>query len=228
MTTNKNTMSLKYKNDDEKDPSHLPDVLPGFEHINRYWDKHTKMHAVKILPGQYYVTRGPEMIVTVLGSCISACVRDKVSGIGGMNHFLLPLSRDGKDHWRANDPSAATRYGNYAMEHMINDILSHGGRRRLLEIKICGGGRVLQEMKFINIGQKNIDFVKDYILTEGLNLIGEDVGGVYPRKVQYLPTTGELRIKKLRTMHNDTIIKRELEYERGLEEKPVSGDVELF
>ena len=83
-------------------------------------------------------------------------------------------------------------------------------------------------MKFLNIGQKNIDFVKDYILTENLNLIGEDVGGIYPRKVQYLPTTGLLRIKKLRTMHNDTIIKRELEYERGLEEKPVSGDVELF
>ncbi len=221
-------MYLKHKNDDEKEPNHLPDALEGFEHINRYWDKHTKMHVAKIIPGQYYVTKGPEMIVTVLGSCISACIRDSSAGIGGMNHFMLPLSKDGIDHWRATDPSAATRYGNYAMEHMINDILTHGGKRHRLEVKICGGGRVLQAMQLIDIGQKNIDFIKDYIWTEGLTIAAEDVGGIYPRKVQYLPATGKMRIKKLRAMHNDTIIKREMEYEHELEEKPVSGEVELF
>jgi len=221
-------MSLKHKNYAIEGPSHLPDVLEGFEHINRYWDKHTKMHAVKILPGQYYVTRGPEMIVTVLGSCVSACIRDTIAGIGGMNHFMLPHSKDGIDHWRASDPSAATRYGNYAMEHMINDILSHGGKRRHLEVKICGGGRVLWNMKLMDIGQKNIDFIKDYIWTEGLTIVAEDVGDIYPRKVQYLPATGSMKIKKLRAMHNDTIIKRERQYVHDLEQRPVSGDVELF
>ena len=220
-------MSFKYKNGDAEHPSHLPDVLAGFEHINRYWDKYNNMHAVKILPGQYYVTRGPEMIVTVLGSCISACIRDNIAGIGGMNHFLLPRSKDGIDHRRASDPDAATRYGNYAMEHMINDILTHGGKRRYFEVKICGGGRVLKNMQ-IDIGQKNIDFIKDYIWTEGLTIAAEDVGGIYPRKVQYVPSTGRMRIKKLRTLHNDTIIKREQKYVHDLEKLPMSGEVELF
>lgn len=205
-----------------------PDPLRGFEHVNRYWDKQLKMHAAKILPGEYYVTTQPEVIVTVLGSCISACIRDSVAGIGGMNHFMLPMSKDGNDHWRASDPSAATRYGNYAMEHMINDILTHGGKRRYLEVKICGGGRVLKSMQLIDIGKKNIDFVKDYIATEGLKLLSEDVGDIYPRKVQYTPATGRLRIKRLRSMHNDTIIRRETEYEHNLERETVSGDVELF
>ena len=221
-------MSSIHKNENEKGPSHLPDVLDGFEHINRYWDKTNNMHAAKILPGQYYVTRGPEMIVTVLGSCISACIRDSVAGIGGMNHFMLPLSKDGIDHWRAGDPSAATRYGNYAMEHMINDILTHGGKRRYLEVKICGGGRVLKSMQLIDIGKKNIDFVRDYIEMEGLSLLSEDVGDIYPRKVQYIPAIGRMRIKRLRSMHNNTIIDREINYGHQIEEKPVSGDIELF
>lgn len=205
-----------------------PDSLRGFEHVNRYWDRQLNMYAAKILPGEYYVTTQQEVIVTVLGSCISACIRDSVAGIGGMNHFMLPMSKDGNDHWRASDPSAATRYGNYAMEHMINDILTHGGKRRYLEVKICGGGRVLKSMQLIDIGQKNIDFVKDYIATEGLKLLSEDVGDIYPRKVQYTPATGRLRIKRLRSMHNDTIIRRETEYEHNLERETVSGDVELF
>lgn len=205
-----------------------PDPLRGFEHVNRYWDRQLNMYAAKILPGEYYVTTQQEVIVTVLGSCISACIRDSVAGIGGMNHFMLPMSKDGNDHWRASDPSAATRYGNYAMEHMINDILTHGGKRRYLEVKICGGGRVLKSMQLIDIGQKNIDFVKDYIATEGLKLLSEDVGDIYPRKVQYTPATGRLRIKRLRSMHNDTIIRRETEYEHNLERETVSGDVELF
>lgn len=219
---------MPHENNHAEGLSHLPDIMQGFEHINRYWDKTNNMHAAKILPGQYYVTRGPETIVTVLGSCISACIRDSIAGIGGMNHFMLPLSRKGNDHWRAADPSAATRYGNFAMEHMINDILTNGGKRRYLEIKICGGGRVLKNMKITDIGQKNIEFVRDYIETEGLNLLVEDVGGIYPRKVQYVPATGQLKIKKLRFIHNDTIVKRESDYRLELEHEPVSGDVELF
>ena len=113
------------------------------------------------------------------------------------------------------------------MEHMINDILTHGGKRRYFEVKICGGGRVLKNMQ-IDIGQKNIDFIKDYIWTEGLTIAAEDVGGIYPRKVQYVPSTGRMRIKKLRTLHNDTIIKREQKYVHDLEKLPMSGEVELF
>ena len=207
----------------------LPIALNGFENINRYWDDLQQSHVAKIKPGEYYVTKQHEIIVTVLGSCISACICDKDVGIGGMNHFMLPVSSIHDDEYlMASDLSVAARYGNYAMEHMINDILSHGGQRKYLEVKICGGGRVLKDMHVIDIGKKNIDFVKDYIAIEGLTLLAEDVGGLFPRKVQYTPETGGLRIKKIRSLHNDTIAKRETSYQCKLEKDQVSGEVELF
>ena len=200
-------------------------ILPGFDHINRYWDKTNNSYAAKILPGEYYVTTAEELIVTVLGSCISACIRDRVLGIGGMNHFMLPQT-DGDGSWGGGSVNTATRYGNYAMEHMINDILKNGGKRENLEVKVCGGGKILQKMT--DIGMKNIAFVRTYLSMEGLDLVAEDVGDIYPRKVQYMPLTGKLRVKKLRSLHNDTIIKRESEYKHEIEDVPVAGDVELF
>lgn len=124
-----------------------PSPLPGFAHINRYWDSLHQRFAAKILPGEYYVTRREEMIVTVLGSCISACIRCRATAIGGMNHFMLPQSRaDGDGTWAGTAVNAATRYGNYAMEHIINDLLKNGASRKYLEVKIVGGGRVLKQM----------------------------------------------------------------------------------
>lgn len=205
----------------------MPKCLRGFEHINRYWDKTHDIFAAKILPGQYYVTTNNEAIVTVLGSCVSACIRDKVFGIGGMNHFMLPLNK-GMSHAETAALDNAARYGNFAMEKMINDILKHGGNRENLEVKIFGGGRVLKNMQSLDIGNGNIRFVKEYIETEGLDLVGEDVGDIFPRKVIYFPMTGKVRVKKLRTMHNRTIIERESSYMSSLDVKPIEGDVELF
>jgi len=200
-------------------------ALPGFEHINRYWDRVHKIQAAKLLPGEYYVTMNNEVITTVLGSCVSACVRDRVFGVGGMNHFMLPIS-DGQGWGDADLVSTATRYGNYAMEHMINDILTHGGRRKNLEVKIFGGGQIIASMT--SVGLKNINFVREYIAAEGLALIGEDVGDIYPRKVVYYPKTGRVKVKKLKDMHNDTVIRRERDYQHNIEEKPVEGSIELF
>ena len=201
------------------------EVLPGFEHINRYWDRLHKMQAAKLLPGEYYVTENDEIITTVLGSCVSACIRDRVFGVGGMNHFMLPIS-DGQGWGNADLVSTATRYGNYAMEHMINDILSHGGHRKNLEVKIFGGGQIIASMT--NVGLKNINFVREYIVAEALMLVGEDVGDIYPRKVVYYPKSGRVRLKKLKHMHNETIVNRERQYQHDLEDKPVEGSVELF
>ncbi|MCW8901569.1 MAG: chemoreceptor glutamine deamidase CheD [Gammaproteobacteria bacterium] len=207
-------------------PPMLPE-LPGFKHINRYWDKTHDSYAAKILPGEYYVTMHDELIVTVLGSCVSACVRDKVFGIGGMNHFMLPADKgDGMSSFGAGGES--TRYGNFAMEQMINDILKNGGHRKNLEIKVFGGGRVLKNMSTLDIGQKNIDFIMQYIKDEALNLTAEDLGDVYPRKVLYFPASGRVRVKKLRTIHNNTIIEREKNYCKAIEQKPISGEIELF
>jgi len=204
----------------------FPPVIKGFENINRYWDRRHKIIAAKILPGEYYVTKQDEMVCTVLGSCVSACIRDSKAGIGGMNHFMLPLSEDG--NWGGSDSlvSTATRYGNYAMEHMINDILSNGGQRQNLEVKVFGGGKIMASMT--DIGNKNIQFVQDYLAQEGLKITGEDLGDIYPRKVLYYPCSGRVLMKKLKDLHNDTIIKREKAYQHDLEEKPVEGDIELF
>ncbi len=208
-------------------PPVTPASLPGFEHVNRYWDKTRDRFAAKILPGEYYVTNKDELIVTVLGSCVSACIRDKNSKIGGMNHFMLPVEASGgSQSWKSTSISAATRYGNYAMEHLINDILRNGGDRGHLEVKIFGGGRILAQLT--DIGQRNIAFVRDYIETERLRLTADDVGDIYPRKVVYNPLTGKVFVKKLKALHNNTIIERETRYLRDLKSEPVEGEVDLF
>ncbi len=204
-----------------------PRPLKGFSHIKRYWDKTHGQYAAKILPGEFYVTTHDEMIVTVLGSCISACVRDKVFGIGGMNHFMLPMSAVNSQH----DPeskwsSEATRYGNFAMEALINEVLKNGGRRENLEIKVFGGGRILENKT--DVGDKNIQFVREFIHTEGLKLIAEDLGDIYPRKVHYFPVTGKVKMKKLRALHNNTVVEREKKYIDSLESAPIAGEIDLF
>lgn len=211
----------------QQQPTHmLPEAFPGFDHITRYWDRKHNMPAAKILPGEYYVTRNNEVLTTVLGSCVSACVRDRILGVGGMNHFMLPVSV-GNGWSGVDDPiSSATRYGNHAMEIMINDILSYGGRRSNLEVKIFGGGKIMASAA--DVGGKNIEFVRHYLKNEGLQLLNEDVGNIYPRKVLYYPATGRVRLKKLRHLHNDTIVRRERAYRQHLDGKPVAGGVELF
>jgi len=202
-----------------------PLVLPGFEHVRRTWNNTYQAYAARLLPGEYYVTMNDEGVYTTLGSCISACIRDRVTGVGGMNHFMLPASAE-TDGWKSTSLSAATRYGNFAMEHLINVILKNGGQRQNLEVKLFGGGRILQNMT--DVGMRNIIFVRDYIQTEGLKVVAEDVGDIYPRMVVYFPATGKVRVKRLRSLHNNTIVEEEIRYISTIESKPVGGDIELF
>jgi chemotaxis protein CheD len=206
-------------------PARIPLALPGFENIKRGWHSNYEAIAARLLPGEYFVTLHDEAIYTTLGSCISACIRDRVSGIGGMNHFMLPISSS-SDSWKAADNSASTRYGNFAMEHLINDILKNGGKRQNLEAKLFGGGRIIANMT--DVGMRNIAFARDYLETEGLKVTSEDVGDVFPRLVVYFPATGKVRVKRLRSLHANTIIELETKYLNTIEEKPVSGDIELF
>jgi chemotaxis protein CheD len=201
-----------------------PRAFPGYEHIRRYWDHHHNSYVAKILPGEYYVTRHNEIIMTVVGSCVSACIRDNVLGIGGMNHFMLP-SHSSMSKWEHTHVSTACRYGSFAMEYMINEILKYGGQRRNLEVKLFGGGRIMGNM--VNIGQQNINFVKEYIQLEQLILLAEDLGDIYPRKILYYPTNGRVRVKKLRAMEQ-TILERENAYRRHLEKQPLAGEVDFF
>lgn len=203
-------------------------ALPGFEHVNRYWDRFHSSVAAKILPGEYYVTVHDEMVTTVLGSCVSACVRDTRLGVGGMNHFMLPISEDGTG-WSGSTKdllSTATRYGNYAMEHMINEILKHGGQKRNLEAKIFGGGRIMQNLS--DIGARNIEFVREYLGVEAIPLVGEDVSDIHPRKIVYFPRSGRALVKRIKHLHNDTVARRERTYHDEITHQPDQGEVELF
>ena len=205
-------------------PIAQPDCFPEFEHINRYWDKHQHIWAAKILPGEYYVTTTPgEAVATTLGSCVSACIRDKVFGIGGMNHFMLPVhaSHGGQD-WL----DEATRYGNFAMEYLINSILKAGGSRQNLEAKVTGGGNIIGNMS--NVGLKNSLFVLDYLARESIPVVANDLGDTHPRKVMFYPDSGRMRVKRLESIHNQTLIQREESYQRDLDVQQDSGGVELF
>ena len=204
-----------------------PPALPQFGHVSRYWDNEHKCFAARLLPGEYYVTTQREMIATVLGSCVSACIRDPRIGVGGMNHFMLPLdASQGTSAWGAA-VSAATRYGNVAMERLINDILKLGGRRENLELKLTGGGRVLAAMS-TDIGARNIEFVRQYVMDEGFKVVGEDLGDIYPRRVHYFPDTGKIRVKRFAIAKDESVVERERNYLSELDKDPVGGEVELF
>jgi len=203
--------------------------LPEFSHINHYWDKQRNSVVAKILPGQFYMTRDDVGIATTLGSCISACIWDNHVGIGGMNHFMLPLTEKEAHqvNWgKRGMASDATRYGNFAMEHLINLILKNGGRRVNLRAKVFGGGKVLKQVS--DVGQRNIDFALSYLEEENIQLEGSDIGLTYPRKVMFEPATGRAFVKRLDTLTNDTIVKRETDYRSRIDTEAVDGDIELF
>lgn len=199
---------------------------PDGEARNFYFDRTHNLQAAKLLPGEYYVTSEDQMLVTVLGSCVAACIRDPLFGIGGMNHFMLPDA--GGD---AGSPaSASARYGTFAMEVLINQLLKKGARRSALEAKVFGGGNVLRGLTQANVGQRNADFVREYLAREGITIVASDLVDVYPRKVYFFPHSGKVLVKKLRDMHNETIIERERDYGSKLQTTTSSGggDVELF
>jgi chemotaxis protein CheD len=190
---------------------------------NVYYDRTFDCDAAKILPGEYYYTSKDMLIVTVLGSCVSACIRDRVKGLGGMNHFMLP---DGNEP--GNPVSASMRYGGYAMEVLINDLLKAGADRRNLEAKVFGGGAVLRGFTAMNVGERNAAFVIDFLKTERIPVVAEDLNDIYPRKVYFFPRTGKVLVKKLMQTQNDTLARRELDYAKRLKVQPVSGEIDLF
>jgi chemotaxis protein CheD len=190
-----------------------------------YYDRTFDCEAAKISPGEYYYTDKNMLIVTVLGSCVSACIRDSVTGIGGMNHFMLP---DGAKSDKDNPVSESMRYGTYAMEVLINQLLRNGARRENLEAKIFGGGNVLRSFTTNMVGDRNAAFVKKYLKEEGIRVTGEDLMDIYPRKVYFFPKTGKVLVKKLKQLNNYTLVQREQAYSSKLKTNDVGGDIDLF
>ena len=199
--------------------------LPGFEHLHRFWDPNQACTVVKILPGEFYVSREDEQVGTVLGSCVSACIHDPVRHLGGMNHFMLPEPKGAGDSWSAANGRAA-RYGSEAMEQLINALIKAGSRREDFSIKLFGGGRVLAQMT--DVGKRNIEFVHRYLATEALRVVAEDLGDVYPRQVQFYPQSGRVRVRQLRRQGDAALVAGESSYLKQLANDPIQGEVELF
>lgn len=189
---------------------------------NRYYDRNFQAEAAKILPGEYCVSDQGMLLVTVLGSCVAACIRDVDSGVGGMNHFMLP------DDGGRDALGSSARYGTYAMEVLINHLFKMGARRNRLEAKVFGGGAVLASLSSSNVGARNAEFVLDYLKTEKIPVVAKDLLDSYPRKVYYFPETGRVLVKKLHRVHNETLFSRERDYKDRLSGAKVEGDVELF
>jgi chemotaxis protein CheD len=172
---------------------------------NRYFDTHFDRPGVKLLPNEFFTTNEDMVLVTVLGSCVAACIQDRTAGIGGMNHFMLP--DDGADVAQAG--SDAMRYGAYAMEVLINELIKAGGRRERFEAKVFGGAAVLAGMTTMNIGDRNSAFVRRYLALENIRIVAEDLQGSHPRKVAFLPRTGQVMVKKLRLSQESSVAERE-------------------
>jgi chemotaxis protein CheD len=203
-----------------------PPPVTGFEEIARNWDGSLGAWSAKILPGEFYITRSEEAITTVLGSCISACIRDPALCVGGMNHFMLPEdTTQGKSSWLDNDAGLATRYGSFAMESLINGLLKLGARRERLEVKLFGGGHILNVG--IDVGDRNIDFARHWLKVEGYKVVAEDLGETVPRRVVYFPASGKVRVKHLRPLDSREIAQREQQYLRKTA-KPEPSEIELF
>ncbi|MGQ9366750.1 chemotaxis protein [Azospirillum sp. ST 5-10] len=192
-------------------------------HGDSHYDPHFQAHAVKVVLGRHRVSdRADLMMVTTLGSCVAACVCDPVAAVGGMNHFLLPEVPETE----AGHADAAARYGAVAMERLINDVLARGGRRSRLEVKLFGGARVIRSSA--DIGLRNAAFAIDYVLREGLALVGHDLGGRSARRVHYFPHGGRALRRLLRPEALSETVGRELRFLTQLAERPVEGDIDLF
>lgn len=188
-----------------------------------YFNPQFQAHTLKVFLGHHQVSERPDvMMVTTLGSCVAACIWDPAAAVGGMNHFLLPEVPDSE----TGGADAAARYGSVAMERLINDILSRGGKRSRLEAKVFGGARVIDSS--FDVGRKNGAFVLDYLEREGLTVAGQDLGGTSARRVHFFPHTGRAMRKLLRAEALTETVTQEMQFRSTLRQRPIEGDVELF
>ena len=185
-----------------------------------FFDHHFQSDAVKVLPGEYFVTDQDILIMTVLGSCIAACIWDTKAGVGGMNHFMLP---------EGDSSDTSGRYGSYAMELLINEMIKLGARKESMQAKVFGGGQVMAGFTTMNVGERNTQFVLDYLHTERITLVSKDVLDIHPRKVVFFPTTGKAMVKKLAHSHPESLESTERKGNAvNLAKSTAGGSVDLF
>ncbi len=175
---------------------------------------------VNIIQGEYKVIDDPNVVLTtILGSCVAACLRDPVAGVGGMNHFLLPGSVAA-----VSAGGDATRYGVHLMELLINGLLKKGARRDRLEAKIFGGAKTIAT--FSNVGDQNAAFAMQFLRDEGISVVGSSTGGEYGRKLEYWPVSGRARQYPLTGAETQKTVA--LEQKPAPAPRPVESSIEFF
>ncbi|HTH81176.1 MAG TPA: chemoreceptor glutamine deamidase CheD [Ramlibacter sp.] len=189
----------------------------------RYFDRELQVDSVKILPGEYYATDGEGSISTLLGSCVSTCLWDPLRKIGGMNHFMLP----GEASQSSNPWAVSARFGVYAMDVLINEMVHLGADRRRLVAKVFGGAQVLQGFDKLDVGAMNSRFVLEFLREEAIPIAAQDLLGVAPRKVHFFPATGKVQVKRLHLQAEDAGLQQEREYFDVISHAR-GGEVELF
>jgi chemotaxis protein CheD len=174
---------------------------------------------VHVTQGESHVSTDPQVVMTtVLGSCIAACIRDPQAGVGGMNHFLLPDAGDGR-----GTGGDAVRYGAYAMELLINDLLKRGARRERLEAKIFGGAKLFDGLS--DVGASNAAFAERFLRDEGIPIVSSSTGGVSARRVEFWPTSGRVRQRLVAVDNAPQDVRRPAPAPMPAAS---SGDVDLF
>lgn len=181
------------------------------------WLEHMTVRRISIIQGEHAVVGDPKTVVTtVLGSCVSVCLRDPVARVGGMNHFLL-----GEPDCRHTvSPKELQRYGIHAMEVLINALMGRGAERSRLSAHLYGGANVLAGLTAI--GSQNIVFARKFLRTEGIAIIHEDVGGNAARRIEFMPHEGKSRCS--RVSHAPPI----RPFEQPASPGGRSGELELF
>jgi len=193
---------------------------------HRFYDSAQAAWVVKVLPGEFYVTSDKEeVLATVLGSCVSACIRDPAMRIGGMNHFMLVQNERSASGTWGNEVKSA-RFGNYAMEKLINSMLKRGCQRERMEIKVFGGANVTSSRN--QIGTENSAFVLRYLEAEGLTCAAQDLGGIHPRRILYFPMTGRVVRRLLTGRDEASALREESDYASTLVSRKPTSDVQLF
>lgn len=173
-----------------------------------YYDAHFKNEAVKVLPGEYFVHDEDILVMTTLGSCIAACLWDRDKRVGGMNHFLLPDMGIGSGPGgggRGSNGGNSGRYGGFAMDLLVAEMVKRGATRSSMEAKVFGGGAVVSGMNTLNVGERNTTFVLDYLRAEGITVVNKDVLDIYPRKLCFLPASGTAMVKRLATANTGAL-----------------------
>jgi chemotaxis protein CheD len=191
-----------------------------------YYERQFDRNAVKLLPGEYFVSDDDIVLSTVLGSCVAACMWDHIAKVGGMNHFMLPGATD-RARTEPDPIGLAGRYGVFAMEQLINELIKRGARKVNLEAKLFGGGAVLKNFTAINVGERNAEFVLDFLRTEGIRVVSHDLMDVFPRRVAFFPVSGRALCRKL-AQADASVVSAEQQYNARLNTAKAGGDVELF